>query len=70
MLMAGQAMTILVDCLGYFCISATLPIGNLRQTSFVLFSSFAIFGDAIIADLENHAPKPQRESRAAQHSLG
>ena len=69
-LMAGRATTILIGRLGYFCISAMLAIGVLRQMSFALFSVFAILGDAVMADVENHAPEPQRESRAARHGLG
>ena len=56
--MAGRATTILIGRLGYFCISAMLAIGVLRQMSRTLFSSFGILGDAIVANVENHAPEP------------
>ena len=56
--MAGRATTILVGRLDYFCISATLAIGVLRQMSFALFSGFTVFGDAVVANVENHAPEP------------
>ena len=68
--MVGRSTTILISRLGYFCILATLVIGVLRQTSFALFSGFAILGDAVVADVENHAPEPWRESRVARHGLG
>ena len=55
--MAGRAMTILIGPLGYFCISA-LAIGVLREMSFALFSGLALLGDAIMANVKNHAPKP------------
>ena len=51
-------MTILMDPLGYFYISVTLAVGVLHQTSLSLFSSFSVLGDAIMADVENHALEP------------
>ena len=68
--MAGRATTILIGRLGYFCISAMLAIGVLRQMSFALFSGFTVLGDAIMDEVENHAPKPLRESRVDRHVLG
>jgi len=56
--MAGWVATIFVGHLGCFCISATLAVDVLRQTSHALFSGFGILGDAIVANMENHAPKP------------
>ena len=54
--MVGWAATILVGRLGYFYILATLAIGVLRRTRFALFSGFVVFGDAVMADVGNHAP--------------
>ena len=63
--MVRWAMSIHVAPMGHLCVSVMLAIGVLRQASVVLIGGFAIPGGAIMADVENHATKPWKESREA-----
>ena len=51
------AVCILVGPMGTFSASMTLAIGVLRQASVALIGSFAISGDAVMANMKNHAPE-------------